>query len=116
MTTLESNMSQNLTLKTQAPEGGMMRVGIVGLGTIGQALATAIDRGEVAAQLTAVHSRTVEKAQAFARTLCHVPEVVDIAGVVARCDLVIEAATQAALSAMARDILEAGKDLMVLHA
>src|SRR5438128_3669180 len=114
MTTLESNMSQNLTLKTQAPEGGMMRVGIVGLGTIGQALATAIDRGEVAAQLTAVHSRTVEKAQAFARTLCHVPEVVDIAGVVARCDLVIEAATQAALTAMAPAILEAGKHLMVL--
>lgn len=92
----------------------MMRVGIVGLGTIGQALATAIDRGEVAAQLTAVHSRTVEKAQAFARTLCHVPAVVDIAGVVARCDLVIEAATQAALTAMAPAILEAGKDLMVL--
>src|SRR3989442_13750786 len=91
----------------------MMRVGIVGLGTIGQALATAIDRGEVAAQLTAVHSRTVEKAQAFARTLCHVPEVVDIAGVVARCDLVIEAATQAALIAMAPAILEAVKDLIV---
>lgn len=91
-----------------------MRVGIVGLGTIGQALASAIDRGEVAAQLTAVHSRTVEKAQAFARTLRRVPEVVDMAGVVARCDLVIEAATPAALTVMAPGILEAGKDLMVL--
>ncbi len=91
-----------------------MRVGIVGLGTIGQALAKAIDRGEVAAQLTAVHGRTLEKAQAFACTLCRVPEVVDIAGIVARCDLVIEAATQAALTAIAPGILEAGKDLMVL--
>ena len=91
-----------------------MRVGIVGLGTIGQALATAIDRGEVAVQLTAVHSRTVEKAQAFARTLCCVPEVVDLPGIIARCDLVIEAATQAALTVMAPHILEAGKDLMVL--
>lgn len=91
-----------------------MRVGIVGLGTIGQALARAIDRGEVAAQLTAVHSRTVEKAQAFAGTLSRVPEVVDMAGLVARCDLVIEAATQAVLTVMAPSILEAGKDLMVL--
>jgi len=91
-----------------------MRVGIVGLGTIGQALARAIDRGEVAAQLTAVHSRTLEHAQAFARTLCRVPEVVDVAGVIARCDLVIEAATQAALTVLAPCVLEAGKDLMIL--
>ena len=95
-------------------EGRVMRVGLVGLGTIGQALAKAIDRGEVAVQLTAVHSRNMEKAQVFAHTLNHVPEVVDLAGVIARCDLVIEAATQAALSALAPRVLEAGKDLMVL--
>src|SRR5262245_52255824 len=96
-------------------EGRVMRVGIVGVGIIGQALAKAIDRGEVAAQLTALHSRNLEKTRAFARTLSCVPEVVgDITGVIARCDLVIEAATQAALSAMAPDILSAGKDLMVL--
>ena len=91
-----------------------MRVGIVGVGTIGQALARAIDRGEVAVQLTALHSRNLAQAQAFARTLGRVPEVVDLAGVITRCDLVIEAATQAALTAMAPDILTAGKDLMVL--
>src|SRR5215467_3074542 len=91
-----------------------MRVGIVGLGIIGQALAKAMDQGEVAAQLTAVHSRTVEKAQAFAHTLCRAPEVVDLAGLIGRCDLVIEAATQAVLSTMAPRVLEAGKDLMVL--
>jgi aspartate dehydrogenase len=91
-----------------------MRVGIVGVGTIGQALAKAIDRGEVAVQLTALHSRNLAKAQAFARTLGSVPAVVDLAGVIARCDLVIEAATQAALAEMAPDILRAGKDLMVL--
>src|SRR5262249_56811038 len=95
-------------------ENNMMRVGIVGLGIIGQALAQAIDQGEVAAQLTAVHSRTVEKAQAFARTLCRVPDVVDMADVVARCELVIEAATQAVLSTLAPTVLEAGNALMVL--
>jgi len=91
-----------------------MQIGIVGLGTIGRALATAIDRGEVAAHLTAVHSRTQDKAQAFARTLRRVPEVVDLAGLVTRCDLVIEAATQAALTVIAPHVLEAGKALMVL--
>jgi len=79
-------------------EGRVMRVGIVGVGTIGQALAKAIDRGEVAVQLTALHSRNLAQAQAFARTLGRVPEVVDLAGVLTRCDLVIEAATQAALA------------------
>jgi predicted dinucleotide-utilizing enzyme len=64
-----------------------MQVGIVGVGTIGQALARAIDRGEVAVQLTALHSRNLAKAHAFARTLGRVPEVVDLAGVIARCDL-----------------------------
>ncbi len=91
-----------------------MRIGIVGLGTIGQVLAKALDRGEVAAQLTAVHSRNMARAQAFAYTLSRVPAVVDLAGVIAYCDLVIEAATQEALSAMAPAILKAGKDLMVL--
>ena len=91
-----------------------MRVGIVGVGTIGQALAKAIDRGEVAVHLAALYSRNLAKAQAFAHTLNRVPEVVDLAGVIARCDLVIEAATQAGLTAMAPDILTAGKDLMVL--
>src|SRR5207249_4908379 len=40
--------------------------------------------------------------------------VVDQAGIVTRCELVIEAATQAVLSTMAPRVLEAGKDLMVL--
>jgi aspartate dehydrogenase len=91
-----------------------MRIGIVGMGVIGQALARAMDRGEVAAQLTAVHSRSPEKAQAFVQTLQHVPQVLDLSGVLACCDLVIEAATQAALVEMAPTILRAGKDLMVL--
>src|SRR5215471_18951619 len=100
-------MSNNGFLRTI--EGRAMRIGIVGIGTIGQVLAKAIDRGEVAVQLTALHSRNLAKAQAFAHTLSCVPELVDLAGVIARCDLVIEAATQAALTAMAPDILSAGR-------
>lgn len=91
-----------------------MRLGIVGMGVIGQALARAIDRREVAAQLTAIHSRHMAKAQAFAQTLHCVPAVGDLESVIARCDLVIEAATQAALATIAPRTLQAGKNLMVL--
>ena len=91
-----------------------MRLGIIGLGVIGQALARAIDRGDVAAQLTAVHNRSQEKAQTFVQTLQHRPAVVDVPCLLERCDLVIEAATQAALVDLAPRTLTAGKDLMML--
>lgn len=91
-----------------------MRLGIVGMGVIGRALAKAVDNREVEAALTAVHSRDLAKARAFAQTLHTVPDVVDLDGLLARCDLVIEAATQAALAMLAPRVLHAGKDLMVL--
>jgi aspartate dehydrogenase len=91
-----------------------MRVGIVGMGTIGQAIAQALDRGDMTAQLTAVSSRDLDKARRFAMTLEQRPEVVDLGALILSCDLVIEAATQAALADIAPRTLEAGKDLMVL--
>jgi len=91
-----------------------MRVGIVGMGTIGQAIAQALDRGDMTAQLTAVSSRDLDKACRFAMTLEQRPEVVDLGALILSCDLVIEAATQAALADIAPRTLAAGKDLMVL--
>ncbi len=90
------------------------RIGIVGMGTIGKAIALAVDTGEMPVQLMAVHSRDATKAATFAATLNHVPTVTDLDGLVASCDLVIEAATQAALATIAPTTLTAGKDLMVL--
>lgn len=91
-----------------------LRVGIVGLGTIGRALAQAIDAGEVPVQLPAVHSRDRDKAQAFLQTLRQPPQVVDIETLIQHSDVVIEAATQEVLVTMAPAVLQAGKDLMVL--
>ncbi len=89
-------------------------VGIVGLGTIGRAIAHALDSGEVAAQLTAVQSRNMDRARAFAATLRQPPQVVALPALITASDLVIETATQAALATIAPLTLEAGKDLMVL--
>lgn len=91
-----------------------MRIGIVGMGTIGRAIAHALDDGTMEARLTAVHSRRQETAHAFASTLRQVPAVLDLPEVIAQCDLLIEAATQEALTHMAPRVLEAGKHLMVL--
>jgi aspartate dehydrogenase len=91
-----------------------IQVGIVGLGTIGRAIAQALDTSEMAARLRAVHSRDSARARQFVATLCHHAEVVSLDTLISRCDLVIEAATQDALAQIAPCTLAAGKDLMVL--
>jgi aspartate dehydrogenase len=91
-----------------------LQVGIVGMGTIGRAIAQALDMGEMVASLRAISSRDTHKARQFAAALRHQPAVLPLDQLIAACDLVIEAATQDALSAIAPPTLVAGKDLMVL--
>jgi aspartate dehydrogenase len=91
-----------------------MRVGIVGLGTVGRALCQAIDRGEVAAQLAAVTTRNHERAKPFLQELGLQPPLLALEELVACSELVIEAATQEALETIAPCTLRRGKDLMVL--
>ncbi len=93
---------------------GPYRVGIVGMGTIGRAIALAIDTGDLPVQLAAVHSRDAEKARAFVATLTANAPVRALDELIASSDLVIEAATQDALTTIAPATLRAGKDLMVL--
>lgn len=91
-----------------------LRVGIVGMGTIGRAIAQALDKRDMAARLVAVHSQNVEKLCGFVHTLQHQPQVLGLMDLIAVCDLVVETATQAALATIAPPTLAAGKDLMVL--
>jgi aspartate dehydrogenase len=93
---------------------GSYRVGVVGMGTIGRAIALALDTGAIPVQVVAVHSRDAEKARAFVASLNTAPPVLDLDGLIASSDLVIEAATQDALATIAPATLAAGKDLMVL--
>jgi aspartate dehydrogenase len=84
----------------------MIRVGIVGMGVIGQAVARALTAGIPGVALAGVSVRDPAKAAGYpALTL---PELIR------RADLVVEAATQAALLGFGPDVLTAGKDLMVL--
>jgi aspartate dehydrogenase len=94
-----------------------VKLGIVGVGTIGRAVCRAVDAGEVpGAVLAGLHSRDRAKAAAFAATLKSPPPVLDLDGCIAAADLLIEAATAAALEDLAPRALAAGKSLVVLSA
>ncbi len=92
----------------------MLKVGIVGAGTIGRAVAQAIDRGEVRAELIGITSRTAGPAKALAASLACRPPVLELDDLIARADLVVEAAGGKATETIAPRALERGKHLMVL--
>src|SRR5574341_1704475 len=99
----------------RAREGaGMLKVGIVGAGIRGGGVAQAIDRGEVRAELAGIASRTAEKAKALADSLACRPPVLELDELIARADLIVEAAGGKALETIAPRTLERGKDLMVM--
>jgi len=92
----------------------MLRVGIVGVGAIGRAIAKAIDGGAIKARLVALCDRNLERGQAFANTLRSVPEVLGLEPLIEVSQLVVEAASPVALQEIAPRTLKRGKDLMVL--
>ncbi len=94
---------------------GTKKIGIAGCGTIGQKVATELDRGSVpGVSVEALTSRDLEKASRFAESLATRPQVLPLPKMVDRVDLVVEAATGQALDGIAKATLGAGKDLMAL--
>lgn len=92
----------------------MLAIGIVGCGTIGSALARAIDDGKIPARLVGLANRNRAKAEALAASLCAVPPVLDVPGLVRASGLVVEAATGKALEEIVPACLHHGKDVFVL--
>jgi len=84
----------------------MLQVGIVGMGVIGTHIARAITAGIPGVTLAGVHVRDPAKAKG-------VPAL-SLLDLIERSDLVVEAATQAALREFAPAVLAAGKHLLVL--
>jgi aspartate dehydrogenase len=92
----------------------MVRIGIVGCGTIGTALARALASGQIPATLSGLHSRTPSRAEALARSLVPPPPVLALEPLAQASDLVAEAATGPALSAIIPACLRARTDVFVL--
>ena len=84
----------------------MLKVGIVGMGVIGTHIARAIDEGISGVALAGVTVRSQAKAAGF--------KALPLESLIRESDLVVEAATQAALRDFAPSVLGAGKHLMVL--
>lgn len=91
-----------------------MKVGIVGVGSIGQTVATALDQGRVDAHLVAICDQDEARADAFVATLGSRPPVVSLDELLDRADLVVEAASQAALQTIVPQALAKRRDLLVL--
>jgi len=93
------------------------RVGLVGCGTIGSQLALAVDSGKVAnASLNSLFDVLEENAQSLkSRTMSNPAVYADFGQFIdSEIDLVVEAASQDAVRTYGRDILAAGKDLMIM--
>ncbi|MBI3980107.1 MAG: aspartate dehydrogenase [Chloroflexi bacterium] len=93
-----------------------MRVALIGCGTIGSAIALAIAEGQVpGVELVAIGD--VVETDLVRRTAAQVgcPFTTDVLSILdGQPDLVVEAASQAAVRAFAAQVLEAGFDLMVV--
>jgi aspartate dehydrogenase len=93
----------------------MIKVGIVGCGTIGKELALACqkrfsDEVTLAALADADHAH----ARKLQNQLRPKPQVMNVDTLISRCDLVIEAASSASAYEVARKALSLGKDVMVM--
>jgi aspartate dehydrogenase len=94
-----------------------MRVGIVGLGSIGRTIAQNLHQGKIPkAVLAGVSVRDRAKAEAFLMEIgCKAP-LVTVEALARDADIVVECARPAALTEIAAPVLAAGKKLMVLSA
>jgi len=84
----------------------MIKVGIVGMGVIGSHVAKAIENGIPGVALAGIAVRTPTRAGGF--------PAYPLDELIRRSDLIVEAATQAALRDFGPAVLAAGKHLMVL--
>ena len=91
------------------------RIGIAGLGTIGQELAHRIDRGEIpGCHLAAVSGRDPEKTAAFIAGLSRPVPAVALGELADHADIVVECAPAALLRQIVEPAVKAGKKVIVL--
>ena len=94
----------------------MKRIGLLGCGAIGTQIAIAIDTGIIPAQLTHIFDEDKEKSQSLVSKLKNKPIVVENVHLLSSnpVDLVVEAASQNAVSDNALSILQNRKDLVIM--
>ncbi|HXQ26778.1 MAG TPA: aspartate dehydrogenase [Candidatus Acidoferrales bacterium] len=92
----------------------MLKIGLLGVGAIGRTIATAIDQKQLEAELVAVSDQDRAAAEALSSDLSSHPPVVSIEEMIERCDLAVEAASQAALAEFVPKALARGRDMLIM--
>ena len=93
-----------------------LRVGILGVGAIGRTMAMALDAKRIDAELVAISDQDSQRAKAVSGELASRPRVVSVHELIQRSDLVVEAASQAALLDFVPKALAAGRDMLIMSA
>ena len=96
----------------------MKRIGLLGCGAIGTQIAIAIDSGVIPAKLTHIYDTDKANSDTLVTKLKEKPIIVDNAHLLSSnpIDIVVEAASQDAVSDNALSILQNRKDLMIMSA
>jgi aspartate dehydrogenase len=92
----------------------MMKIGILGVGSIGETLACALDARRIDARLVAISDQDCAGAKALAAALSCKPAVLSVEEMLERVDLVVEAASQAALQDFVPKALARGRDMLIM--
>ncbi len=93
-----------------------MKVGIAGFGTIGTAVAAALEKGLEGLELAAACSRDADKARRAMAGVCRAVPVVGPGELARSCDVVVECAPKAAFPSIAEPALAAGRVLVTVSA
>ena len=93
----------------------MLRIGLVGCGTIGTRLALALEHDYPhAARITALHDTDPAQAMRLRRRLRRHPPVLSLPALIQRSRLVIETASASAARRVAREALQAHRDVLIM--
>jgi aspartate dehydrogenase len=92
----------------------MLKIGLLGVGAIGRTIATALDQKQVNAELVALSDQDRERATALSAELSSHPPVTSVEEMIERCDLAVEAASQAALAEFVPKALACGRDMLIM--
>ncbi len=93
----------------------MLKIGLIGCGTIGTSICKAIDDGTIEAELFAIYDRNREDAEDLISTLeMSEPKVMEAAEMIKEIDLLVECASQEAVYEIIPSALLAKCDVMIM--
>jgi aspartate dehydrogenase len=93
----------------------MLKIGIVGCGTIGTVICKAIDDGAIEMELCAIYDRNAENVERLKASLVNLrPKVMEIEEMIQNIDLLVECASQGAVYEVVPAALHAGCDVMIM--